>query len=283
MNGHMGVIYQEHAILGASFSPNAETGVLGVTAYPHEPGPAGTEDGALLFDLTGSTYVLVSGACAAQMAQAVLAGRRLQVGQCAHEAVLTGDGVTTSVPLALRTGDTEHVLLDPSSRGQVLSAWLGFVAGIEQDGQRPYEGVSVEDASSMLVPFLLVGAAARSVLLDYVKRPSDLPRPGQVASVMLDAIGCVVASVPGRPLNSDTYLVLVPPRAARTLWRSLLSFSEVSPAGLDTLRGVMERDLPWARELDSSDALRLGRATLEGWDLVRPDDDFVGARRLGDR
>ncbi len=278
---HMGVLYDEHALLRARFSTSEGAGPRRVLSYDAEKGPAHVREGALLSDLTGCAYLLAHGPSTPDFARAALAGRHLAVGEADFEAALTGDGSLASVPLAVRCGDEEYVLLDPSRRGDVLDAWLGFLHGVERDGFAPFANAIVEDATDMLVPFLLVGVAARSVLADYVKDIRALPAPGHVTSLQLDRIAALIARL-GSPVPDDVacYLVLVPVTFARTLWRSLLSFGEVAPAGLQTVRELNRRALPWGKLLSSSDRARPSRHELCSWGLLRDGDDFVGARGL---
>lgn len=270
-----GVLRSEHELLGARFADGGETGPAAVERYANE-----SPDGAdtLLADLTGATYLLLSGTGAASLASAALAGRPLSVGECAFEAVLAGDGALVSVPLALRSGDDEIVLLDPSRRGPVLSGWLGFLCGSVAEKNPALAGARLDDAADMLVCLALFGPGAARVLSDYVCDPSELPAPGQVRQVALDAIGCMVA----RPLlpADAAYLLFVPPAAARRLWRSVLSFTEVEPVGHAELRARLA-GLPWGGLLAGTDAVRAEAGPLAEQGLVRAGDDFVGARALG--
>ena len=272
-----GALHAEHELLGARFADGGETGFALVERYANE-----SADGAaaLLADLTGATYLLLSGAGAGALASTALAGRPLAVGECVFEAVLAGDGALVSVPLALRTGDDEIVLLDPSPRGPVLSGWLGFLCGSVAEGDPALAGVRLDAAADMLVCLALFGPGAARVLSDYVRDPSELPGPGRVRQVGLDAIGCMVAR-PQLPAR-DAYLLFVPPAAARRLWRSLLSFTEVEPVGHAELRARLGA-LPWGGLLAGTDAVRADAALLAGQGLVRDGGDFVGARGLGAR
>lgn len=282
MSARMGALYQEHVYLGATFEPAADGGAPGVASYHAEKDPAeACRDGAVLADLTGSTYLLVSGASAGALASAALAGRELSVGEAAFEAVLTGEGCLLAVPLALRSGDHEVVLADVSGRGASLEAWLGFLASAESDGYAPYAGTAVEDASDMLVPLLLAGASSGAVLSDYVRTPGEgLPARGRVAAVHLDAIPALVARVPAR--GPEAWLVLVPARSARAIWRSLLSFREVSPVGLGAVRALASRALPWWPALPAEGPEGVGRDRLADWGVLRAGSGFVGARALGE-
>lgn len=281
MSAATGALTEEHELLGAQFveSDVSEAPVVG--SYAAEPASSYADEGALLFDLSGHVYDLVGGPCAQALAEACFAGRALVPGQCGFEACLTGEGNLLSVSLLLRAGDAEYVLLDPSARGVSVHAWLGFLANLEQDGTRPFDGSTVEEASAMLVPLLLVGRDAEKVLSDYVSAPEALPAAGEVASIHLDRIPVVAACLPQETAACKGYVLLVPPVRARVLWRSLLSFGEVMPAGEGTLRVLAQRCLPWGTLLASTDnAVRPSRDELLGWGVLREDDTYVGARGL---
>lgn len=275
------VLEPEHALLGALMGDG--DGIAPVLSYPSEQAGHVGAEGAALADLSGSCYLLVSGPESGLLASSALAGKPLGVGEVAFEAALSGDGGLVSVPLALRTGDSEFVLIDLSSRAPLLEAWLGFLSSVEQGGERPFGEVAVEDASEMLVPLLLAGPAADRVLGDYVSSPDDLPGPGSVRNVSLDRISCLVACAPvaGRAVG-PCYLVFVPSVAARVLWRSLLSFSEVDPIGTVRAGRLLLGGAPWASALESEDAVRVSRGELMSWGLLRDSNDFVGSRGIDD-
>ena len=280
----MGALHGEHVLLGATFEPGFDD-LLAVCSYACEKDDAvffeGTEkDGALLCDLTGCAYVLVSGDGAGALVGSALCGDELAVGSAAFEGVLTGDGSLISTPLAVRTGDREIVLVDPSGHGEALAGWLSFLSGAEQDGVCPFAGTLVEPASEMLVALLLAGPAAERVLADYVSSPARLPRPAEVLQAHLDAIPAVLVGIPGAGELPRGYLVLVPPARARALWRSLLSFGEISPVGHETLRRILCDTVPWGGFLAAAGPAHVSAGHLKRWHLLREGADFIGARGL---
>ena len=273
-------LYNEHLILGAAYD-DEEPLLAAPRAYGDGCGEREVyAEGAALVDLSGMACVLASGDGAEAFAHAACAGRPLGVGECAFGAVVTGDGTVTSVPLVARTGDEEYLLCDPSERGLMLMPWLGFLAGIEQKGYRPFGGVSVEDVSESLHPLLMWGPQATAVLADYVPSAEVLPGPGTVANVLLDGRFSCLAIAP--PVGDNPcYLLLVPPAAARVLWRSFLSFAAVVPSGLDALTHRGMESLEWMEAVLADDPLELALERLLELGLVRPEGGYVGARGLG--
>lgn len=193
MGARMGILYEEHLLLGARFRASESTGLLAVSSYPCE----GEKDlgealvGAVVADLTGTTYLLLSGDRAPELARAALAGGPLAVGEASFEALLRGDGRVLGAPLVLRTGDHEHVLLDPTPRGEVGAAWLEYVRGAGGD-EGPLAASSVEDASGMLVPLLCAGGRVRP-------RGLGLPAPHGGRACPARARSPRSCSTPSRP------------------------------------------------------------------------------------
>lgn len=270
------VLYSEHLLLGAKFS----NGV--VATYPHEPSVQTLRSDmatAFLCDTSGAQTLVFSGEDASSFASAAFAGTKLQVGECAFEVAFTGDGGVASIPLLCRTGTHEYVCLDRSSRSEVLSAWLTFLANISQDGYTPYARMTTTDASSAHVVLTLGGHAARHVLRDYLEE-RFIPQAGQVCACELDGhihaiVACTLVD------NLECFTLFVAPHEASTLWRSLLSFKEVVPIGLSTIAELFTEATNWYAYLDTTDALRLDVALLAREGLVRNTNDFVGARALG--
>ena len=279
MPGVVGPLYEEHLLLGATFE-RTELGALRTLAYgASEPVAESLADGTLLADASGMRMLLASGDPVAAFGEAAFAAEPLAVGRAGFSPVFLGDGAVASIPLAARTGDHELLAFDASPRAGVLSAWLTFVAAIEQGGFRPYEGLEVEDVSHDLVPLVLWGNDAPRVLGDYVGGAGALPRAGRVANLMLDGhipvVACAV-ELGGAPL----YVMLVPPDFARVLWRSLLSFRGVRPTGLAELWDAARERVPWLEAMQKPDRVRLDRADLLEWGLIRPSADFIGGRAL---
>lgn len=273
----MGPLYREHLALGASFACGHE-GRLFAEAYEGEKDQAPADSDAFLSDLGGSAYLLVSGAQAQPFVEMALAGTRLAVGECAFEPALMGDGALASVALVARTGSREYVVLDPSERGEVLAAWLGFLRDVEQGGVAPFASVTIAHADALLAPLALWGAGEGKVLADYVPSADLLPKAGRVDNVDLDRIRTTVLGVPG---SVPAHIALVPPARAAVLWRSLLSFTNVEPVGRLAARSALAQAHPWGPALALRDRLELSAHDLESLGLLRRDGGYVGARALG--
>lgn len=272
-------LYAEHVLLGATFDEDGHLDAPVHYGSPDEELEA-FGSGCALGDLSGMTVVLVSGEGCDALVSAACACDALSVGECSFGAVVTGDGSLASVPLVARTGDAEYLICDISSRGLTLHPWLSFLSDIEQQGFRPFETAKVENVSDALVPLVLWGPEGSAVLGDYVKTLDDLPAAGHVANVHLDKIGCLAIGVPR--VEGTCYLLLVPPAAARVLWRSFLSFVTVSPAGTHALTRQLCEALPWAEQLRSAEKLEPTLRDLLVWEVARKDGGFVGARALSE-
>ncbi len=270
----------EHLLLGALMGCLEEEGMAVPLSYGNEAGEySSLKDGCGLADLSGLYCARIGGAPAAAFAEAAFAGKKLDVGECAFEPAFMGDGRVCSIPLIARTGDEEYVLWDATASADMLCAWLSFLANIEQDGYRPYEGLELEDASESLVPLVLWGGPASAIIRDYVDADEKLPQEGHIKDVALDGhIPSLVASV--RLDGKPCLLLLVDPHYAQIVWRSLLSFKTVTPTGQRALRTLATQSLPWLASLDEAMPHAMDADELSSAGLIRASHDFIGARAL---
>ena len=267
-------LHSEHRLLGAQFDDEGRP-----TRYAS--GEVSAEDltsSTMLCDISHMLTLVFGGEVGESYASAVFAGEKLSVGDCSFEGVLTGDGSLASCPLLMRTGTQEYVVCDASPRGDILSGWMSFVSAIEQQGYAPYADLQMDDATGTHSVMLLAGVAADEVLGDYLSQGITLPADGTVSSCDLDAFPCVIAHLPEVKGFGAAYLIFVPPACAVPLWRSFLSFPEVTPVGTDDFRRVMGVAYPWARLLDSQDAVRVDAKMFAKEGLLRTERDFIGAR-----
>ena len=273
-----GSLYAEHLALGATFGEGRVPARYGAEPDVGDLAKA-LGEGALLCDVSDAAMLLLSGEPAQNFCEAAFAARRLRMGECAFEAVLTGDGSVASLPLLARTGIGEYVCADLSQRAEVLEGWLSFLSAVEQDGTAPFAGLELEDVSGSHAALLLWGQGAPEVLGDYVVGGAQaLPARGCVASCQLDRLPCIVCHLElgERP----AFAILVPPVHAAVLWRSLLSFAQVEPVGHAALRSLLHDALPWTSALATTEPLRMRADELASHGLARSSADFVGARGL---
>ena len=172
-------LLQEHGYLGASIEDGR------VVSYLNETPLTEALEGVALFDLTGACYRFISGAGAQSLVEAFAASRRLAPGSCSFSAVLSGDGSVVSVPIIVRGGEHEYVLVDPTTRRDVLGGWLSFVSAIERDGAPAFGDVSIEDASSLLVPLMVAGSRCRELISRVDGRLMAVGSLGDTASMVM--------------------------------------------------------------------------------------------------
>lgn len=279
MNVKQCALHDEHAFLGAKFAQiDSDEGVLEIPAAYASPDEAeAIKTSCGLVDCSGMLTRLIHGPAATQLVETMCAGKRLQVGESAYEAELAGDGSLMSVSLVARTGDEEYGLWDISARSRLNAGWIDFVSTMEQGGFKPFAEAQVDKLDEKLLPLLLWGPSAPKVLGDYLHDGARLPERGHVANIMLDKIDCVVV---GLPRIAGCWLVMVPLRMARVLWRSFLSFEEVQPVGRVALTSQLRERLSWFAALESGDQIKPEAKELRQQGLLRLDRDFIGARGL---
>ena len=264
----------EHDALGARWQ-ELETGERVVATYAVVSVDQARE-GCGVANLMGHTLALANDAPSQPLVTTAVARQPLAVGECGFGAVFLGDGRCASTPLCLRTGDHETLLLDASSSGETLGAWLTWVQSMEAQDQRAFPDATMSDQTDALGALVLTGPAAPEVLADYL-RGQQMPDPGHVRPLNLDEIPAIVATLPVSAHSADkSFLLLVPPATLRVLWRSLMSFGQVVPVGMQDLAQLVDAPRPFslgsAGELDPSD--------VKAYDLVRAQGPFIGSRAI---
>ena len=268
------LLHEEHLMLGALMDELNDSGLVVPMSYPGD-GQQAQNDATYLFDLTGLPYGLLSGPYAQNVAEMALAARQLQMGECAFETVLFGDGSLVGIPFVMRCGEHEYCLLDVSATNDACMEWIATLAGFKDRGELLFENTKLEDATDFLAPLLLWGDCASAVLGDYLSVGSELPLPGEVRSVQLDQTPTIIAAP---PTLKDAYVILIPPARARVFWRSFLSFACVEPAGHRLLQQKLNAQLPWLADVIPFKKPTVD--TLTAYELVRIDGQFVGMRGL---
>lgn len=269
------ILHTELEYLGAQFSTSTEGFEFATSFFGEKPLETALKDCALI-DLSGSSYALISGNPSQNFVETVFAGKKLKVGESSFEVALIGDGSLASIALLARSGQNEYVFLDTSDRGETLIEWCSVISQVEQNGVTPYQGISLENATPLLTPLLLVGKKAKKILEDYLGNQT-LPEEFTLKNLMLDqTIPALIANVTTRKIPA--YLVMIPPMHTTILFRSLLSFEEIHPIGHNQFIKGLKNHLPWFSQLEYSTKVVIAKDKLEGWNLLRSSNDFIGAR-----
>lgn len=278
------LLQAEHLALGAALEELRELQV--VAQYQNLVAEQEVLDsGTALIDISWARLMLIQGTPLDNFAQAALTCEPLKVGEVRPSALLAGDGALINVDLAARTGDDELLLVDTSARFEVLDGWLDFLENIESEGVRPFANISHTEQTQSLACLQVCGSRAKELLSDYVADKNVLPKAGQVASLNLDKIACILIGLPSgaQPVGeSANYLILVPAPYAAVLWRSFLSFSYVEPVGHKAWEAHESAQVPWHTYVQQTEPLMVPEKVLDSWHLLRQERNFVGARGLKD-
>lgn len=277
---HHGILYDEHVVLGATFSFD-EAGGEYVTSYPQQsPDTVESKDLAdhecCIADMSGVFYRVISGVDAQAYISMLSATDHAGIGDTRLSCVLSGDGSVISYPFIARTGDSEYVILDTSARSQTLGMWMDFVQHIKQDTYEPFANVHIETYDEKLVPIALYGNGVNQLLLDYIPQDSAIFENHRVNVISLDShITCLCL----HPCQS-WYMLFVPAKYARLMWRSLLSFTYVKPQPYHHACDYLCASQPEELNVNSNDKLTLTFRVLNNYNLVRSDTSYIGAREL---
>lgn len=273
----LNTLTEEHLLLGGVLEERE--GVAVPLSYESTPiaEEEALENACGVTDVSCMHFILISGENASSLFEAAWAGKVLSVGECAFGAVLAGDGSIVAVPCALRTGDHEYILCDATSRWEALKEWLIWLSNLVVEEQTPFSGAHVSDVTGSLVPLLVTGPKANTILEDYLHDGEKLPSQGSVASLHLDKILTICAHIH----QSNAFLLLIPPAYSRIMWRSLLSFTEMQPVGIRALTQFVQTMLPWMEPIsDNTKHVAFSKQELEQWGIARHNGGYIGARAL---
>ena len=277
---HHGILYDEHVVLGANFTLD-EGGTEHVASYPQQSSDAAdskdlADHECFIADMSGVFYRVIFGVDAQAYISMLSATDHAGIGDTRLSCVLSGDGSVISYPFIAHSGDNEYVILDTSSRAQTLGMWMDFVQHIKQDSYEPFAHVRIETYDEKLVPIALYGSAADQLLLDYIDHDSAVFENGSVCAISLDGhITCLCLHP-----SQSWYLLFVPARYARLMWRSFLSFAYVEPQPYKHACTSLCLSLPEELNVNSNDKLTLSYRVLNNYNLVRSDVSYIGAREL---
>ncbi len=272
------VLEGEHLLLGGSMEPDAQ-GRPEAAWYGDGAGePAAFREGCALADVGSLVATCISGDAADAFVSAVFTCYVPAPGRLAGALSLMGDGRVVAPVILAGLAPTEFCVWCPAELAAGLGEWMRGIAAVESGGVAPYSSVEFSHGAPLSTTLMLAGPEAAVVLGDYLSEGASLPGPGTLANVRLDAIDTVVM----RPEvgSFSPYLVVVPDASARVLWRSLLSFQSVAPVGTSAVWGRVAEEAPGLVDfLDDPIGRRLP-ADLGLQGLLRPGDDFIGARAL---
>ncbi|MEY8436505.1 hypothetical protein AAK967_02005 [Atopobiaceae bacterium 24-176] len=272
------VLEGEHLLLGATMEPGA-TGRPEAAWYGDgTKEPVAFEEGCALADVGGLVATCISGDAASAFVSAVFTSYVPEPGSVLGALALMGDGRVVAPALVAGLAVNEFCVWCPGELSEGLMEWMRGIAAVEEGGVAPYASVELSCGAPLSSTLMVAGPDATAVLGDYLAPDAALPKPATLSNVRLDAIDTVVL----RPAigSFSPYLVVAPNAFAQVLWRSLLSFPNVSPVGTSAVWGRVADEAPGLVDfLDEPMARRTPKDLgLQG--LLRPGDSYIGARAL---
>ena len=241
-------------------------------------------EGCALADMSDLSSILIGGEGARSFASTVFSAAAPMPGSCAFALALSGDGTVIAPALIGGIDAEDFIVWVPGGLAEGLRAWLEAMRALKgmpaEDGSREslWPEVELDDPVSGLVTLAIEGPEARVVLDDYLADDTELPRAGALARLELDRI---VTTCVGLPWPEDAWLVILPSPAAPVIWRSLLSFPQVTPVGTPVIWGRLVEDREGLKAYLEAPIRPFAPKELGLEGLLRPEGGFIGARALG--
>jgi aminomethyltransferase len=263
-------LHAEHMALGACMAPLA-----GWEMPKHYSGATeehlAVRHSAGVFDIGHMAEYRVFGFAAFDFLQRMLTNDLhaiAELGQAQYTLVLDEDGHLVDDLIVLHTGDLEYMIIaNPGNRETGLS-WL------EAHAPSDLEIVDETDRTSLIA---LQGPQAMRIVTELAEKGWEPPARFTIAEAMLDTIPALVARI--GCTGEDGVEIVTGARHAAALWRAILSFPEVTPAGTDareTLR--LEMGYPqYGGDIDRTvDPVSAGL----GWAVPEDRTGYIGAEAV---
>ena len=192
-------------------------------------------------------------------------GKIDELGTALYSVMCDEDGGIIDDLIVYHTGDLEYLIIANASNRDTDWDWI--------TSHLPEEGVEAADESDRTALIAVQGPLALNIISELAGEAWQAPTRFTIAEAVLDTIPALVAR-PGYT-GEDGVEVLCHASHAAALWRALLGFPEVTPAGLgarDTLRLEMGYPL-YGSDMDRGvDPISAGL----GWTLGLAKGDFIG-------
>jgi aminomethyltransferase len=191
-----------------------------------------------------------------------------ELGQAQHTLMLDEDGHIIDDLIVLHTGDLEYMLVaNPANRGTDL-AWLQAHAPSE------LEVVDESDRTSLIA---LQGPLAMRIVSELAGQGWEPPARFTIAEAMLDTIPALVARI--GCTGEDGVEIVTGARHAAALWRAILSFSEVTPAGTEAAE-TLRLEMGYPRHGSDIDRTVDPLSAGLGWVVPEGKTGFIGAEAI---
>lgn len=276
-------LHEEHLALGARMVPFAGWDMPVQYAGIIDEHRA-TRSSAGLFDVSHMAEFRVFGFGAFDYLQQLLTNDLNRIGglgQAQYTLMLDEDGGIVDDLIVYHSGDLEYLVVANAGNHHTDFEWMvaHAPAGIDivhtSDTERSPDAGVVElvDESDRTALIALQGPKALEVVAELAGPDWTPPKRFNLGEAMLDSVPTLIART--GYTGEDGVEIFTHVSKAPALWRTLLSFAEVTPAGLgarDTLRLEMGYPL-YGSDMDrSADPISAGL----GWVVALDKGDFMG-------
>jgi aminomethyltransferase len=263
-------LYEEHLALGARMVPFAGWAMPVQYAGIIDEHNA-VRSSAGVFDVCHMAEIRVFGFRAFDFLQGLLTNdlhKIAELGQAQYTLMLDEDGHIIDDLIVYHTGDLEYLIIANASNAETDFAWITSHAPAD---------LEIVDESERTALIALQGPEAVRIATALAGEGWEAPARFTIGEALLDTVPALVART-GYTGEDGVEIVCAASDAAR-LWRAILSFPEVSPAGLgarDTLRLEMGYPL-YGNDMDRTiDPISAGL----GWVCPKAKTGYTGAEQV---
>jgi len=260
-------LYEEHLALGARMVPFTgwEMPVQYAGIIEEHRAVRSTVG---IFDVCHMAEFRVFGFGALEFLQRMLTNDLLRIaelGSAQYTLMLDDEGHIIDDLIVYHTGDLEYLIIANASNARVDFEWLASHAS---------EDIELVDESDRTALIAVQGPQAMTVISELAGSDWEPPSRFHIRDASLDTVPALVART--GYTGEDGVEIVCRAVDAPALWRALLSFGEVTPAGLgarDTLRLEMGYPL-YGNDMDRTiDPISAGL----GWVVPKDKSGYIGS------
>ena len=263
-------LYEEHLALGARMVPFAGWDMpvqYGGIIEEHR----GVRSSAGVFDVSHMAEFRIFGFGAFDFLQGLLTNdlhKIAELGHAQYTLMLDEDGHIIDALIVYHTGDLEYLIIANASNADTDFAWITSHAQAD---------LEIVDESVRTALIAMQGPKAVSIARELAAPGWEPPARFTIGEALLSTVPALVART--GYTGEDGVEILCAAVDAPRLWRAILSFPEVNPAGLgarDTLRLEMGYPL-YGNDMDRTiDPISAGL----GWVVPKSKSGFIGAEAV---
>lgn len=266
-------LYHEEELLGAHFFLD---GVMEIAqSYPGAEINLNTiYDEAFLIDVSSLNIMTISGSRASLFLKTLSTADidALTPNQISPALFLNSESQIIDICYVLKNDANSFMLIGAQENSQELFEWLQAYIKLEKDGLLAFEGVDLSVLTGEISALAIGGSQSRSIVIDYTGSQT-LPDTKKFKSLLFDKIPVITINISDL-FKTESYLLLLQNSQVVNLFRSFMSFQDISVLGISDGNELISRAHPELLQIYAADYQTAHDSSYKNY--MRKTKDFIG-------